>query len=250
MFESLQGMGKRNAMKRLSALGLSIFIHSVALVLLVVLPLVFMRVLPGRELLTILIAPPAPPAVRDAPPPLSSSALQGISEGTKRITIDKFVEPPAIPKGIPAPQEELTPVGAYIGVIGSGLGILDQSLLPGSALTPRLLASAPPKVAPPPPRPPAVKVGGDVQGAKLIRKVTPVYPGIALRARVSGEVAMEVNIDEEGNVSAVNVIRGHALLTEEAVRAVRQWKYSPTLLNGEPVPVISIVTVVFELRRF
>ena len=59
---------------------------------------------------------------------------------------------------------------------------------------------------------------------------------------------LEVTVDEEGNVSDIRVLRGHPLLEEEAVRAVRQWKYSPTLLSGEPVPVIATVTVIFNLR--
>ncbi len=93
-----------------------------------------------------------------------------------------------------------------------------------------------------------IRVGGNVQESKLIKRIEPVYPELAKRARVSGVVILQVTVDEEGSVSDIRVLKGHPLLDEEAIRAVRQWKYSPTLLNGEPVPVIATVTVIFNLR--
>jgi protein TonB len=87
-----------------------------------------------------------------------------------------------------------------------------------------------------------------VQSSKLIRRVEPEYPELAKRARVQGIVLLQVVVDEQGNVTEVNIIRGHPLLNQAAVDAVSQWKYSPTLLNGEPVPVIATVTVNFVLR--
>jgi TonB family protein len=88
-----------------------------------------------------------------------------------------------------------------------------------------------------------IRVGGNVQESKLIRRVEPVYPELAKQARVQGRVVLVITVDEEGNVSEIKVTNGHPLLYEAAVMAVRQWKYSPTLLNGEPVPVITTVTV-------
>jgi protein TonB len=78
--------------------------------------------------------------------------------------------------------------------------------------------------------------------------VEPVYPEIALRARIQGIVLLEVLIGAEGNVERVELIRGHSLLNAAVLEAVKQWKYSPTLLNGEPVPVIATVTVRFVLH--
>jgi protein TonB len=107
-------------------------------------------------------------------------------------------------------------------------------------------------VAPPPPPKPVkrdpIRVGGNVQESKLIRRVEPVYPELAKRARVQGKVVLVVTVDEEGSVSDIRVTSGHPLLDEAALTAVRQWKYSPTLLNGEPVPVIATVTVIFNLK--
>jgi protein TonB len=110
----------------------------------------------------------------------------------------------------------------------------------------------PPPPPPPPPRPKKiepVRVGGNVQESKILRRIEPVYPELAKRARVEAMVLLNVEVDEEGNVSKVTVIRGHPLLDQAAKDAVMQWKYSPTLLNGEPVPVIATVTVIFKLGK-
>jgi len=92
-----------------------------------------------------------------------------------------------------------------------------------------------------------IKVGENIQESKLIRRVEPVYPELAKQARVQGRVVLVITVDEEGSVAEIEVRNGHPLLYEAAVTAVRQWKYSPTLLNGELVPVIAIVTVRFSL---
>jgi TonB family protein len=84
--------------------------------------------------------------------------------------------------------------------------------------------------------------------SRLIRKVEPIYPELAKRARVMGRVVLKITVDEAGNVSDIRVSSGHPLLNEAAVNAVSQWKYSPMLLNGEPVPVIASVTVLFNLK--
>jgi protein TonB len=109
-------------------------------------------------------------------------------------------------------------------------------------------SAAPPPPPPPPKKKEPVRVGGSIQSSKLIRRVEPVYPDLAKRARVQGVVLLEVTVDETGNVSEINIIRGHPLLNQAAVDAVEQWKYSPTLLNGEPVPVKATVTVTFQLN--
>ncbi|MDA2935214.1 energy transducer TonB, partial [Acidobacteria bacterium AH-259-D05] len=87
----------------------------------------------------------------------------------------------------------------------------------------------------------------DSQEAKLVHRVEPEYPDVAQQARVQGNVYLQVVVEEQGSVSDVKVIRGYSLLNEAAVNAVRQWKYSPTLLNGEAVPVIATVVVNFAL---
>jgi protein TonB len=103
-----------------------------------------------------------------------------------------------------------------------------------------------------PPAPPAPKGperrGGDVMRSSLIHQVTPVYPVLARQIRLGGEVQMEAVITREGAIRDLRTLSGHPLLVPAAEAAVRQWRYRPTLLNGEPVEVITTVTVVFRLN--
>ncbi len=172
----------------------------------------------------------------------------------QRVTVDptKFVAPTQIPKDIPPPVDE-PPVVGVSGVVGGIPGGVTGGVVGGvpGGVVGGVLGGVPPPPPPPPPRPvkrEPIRVGGNVQESKLIKRVEPVYPELAKRARVSGVVILQVTVDEEGNVAEIRVMRGHPLLDDEAIRAVKQWKYSPTLLNGEPVPVIATVTVIFNLR--
>ena len=90
--------------------------------------------------------------------------------------------------------------------------------------------------------------GGQLLPPKVIRRVDPVYPDLAVQARISAIVILEAEVDERGRVRTVKVLRGHAILDEAAVEAVRQWRYQPLLLNGEPTAFILTVTVAFNLR--
>jgi TonB family protein len=94
----------------------------------------------------------------------------------------------------------------------------------------------------------AVRIGGNVREPKRLKSVSPVYPPIAKQARVQGVVILECTISPQGRVSDVRVLRGIPLLDEAAVDAVKQWVYTPTLLDGVPVPVIMTVTVNFQLK--
>jgi TonB family protein len=93
-----------------------------------------------------------------------------------------------------------------------------------------------------------INVGKQFPESKLIRRVAPAYPELALKKRVQGRVTLVIHVDEEGNVTETNVERGHPLLDDAAAAAVKQWKYSPTFLNGKPVPIIATVTVDFNLK--
>lgn len=95
----------------------------------------------------------------------------------------------------------------------------------------------------------AVRVSADVQEPKLIYKVDPVYPPLAKAAHVQGEVILDVTVTENGEVAEVKVLRGHPLFDKAALDAVKRWRYSPTYSNGEPVPVITTVTLVFALKE-
>jgi protein TonB len=123
---------------------------------------------------------------------------------------------------------------------------------PETAPAPAPVAAAPETrpAAPPPPPPPTapVRVGGNIKTPTKTKDVRPVYPPIAQSARVQGVVILEATIGPDGRVQDVRVLRSIPLLDAAAIEAVRQWQYTPTLLNGVPVPVIMTVTVNFTLR--
>lgn len=93
-----------------------------------------------------------------------------------------------------------------------------------------------------------VRVGGMVQEPKKIVHVEPAYPPMAKSARVQGTVIIEATIDDQGNVRDARLLRSQPLFDDAAVDAVRQWKYTPTLLNGQPVEVVMTVAVNFALK--
>ena len=94
-----------------------------------------------------------------------------------------------------------------------------------------------------------VRIGGEVKEPKKVKDAKPLYPEEARREGVQGIVILEVVVNEEGKVTNTRVLRAPALLEQAAVDAVQQWEYTPTLLNGLPVPVVMTVTVTFSLDR-
>ena len=119
---------------------------------------------------------------------------------------------------------------------------------------PNLLSPAPPA----PPRGPItaqagsserLRVGANLQAEKLLTKITPAYPPLAKQAAVQGTVSLTVTIAGDGVVKGVQLISGHPLLVAAATDAVRQWVYRPTLLNGQPVEVVTQVDVNFTLAQ-
>jgi protein TonB len=93
-----------------------------------------------------------------------------------------------------------------------------------------------------------VRVGGKIKAPVNTKKINPVYPPIAQSARVQGIVIIEATIGPNGKVEAAKILRSIPLLDQSALDAVRQWEFTPTLLNGTPVPVIMTVTVQFTLQ--
>jgi protein TonB len=89
-----------------------------------------------------------------------------------------------------------------------------------------------------------------IDPSKLIRSVTPVYPRLAVITRVQGSVVLEAVITREGAVDSqrIRVVSGHPMLVPAAVEAVEQWRYKPTILNGEAVEVLATITVNFTLN--
>jgi TonB family protein len=141
--------------------------------------------------------------------------------------------------------------GGVLGGVGGGTGMGVPGGVLGGILAPtqvpqainRVVAGAPPS----PPAPPQ-RVGTDVAQANLISSVAPVYPELARAARVQDYVMLQAVIDKEGKVANLNVIRGHPLLNEAAIEAVKQWRYRPQLLAGQPIEVVTTITVNFSFQ--
>jgi protein TonB len=133
---------------------------------------------------------------------------------------------PSVGVGVPGGVEGGVPGGVVGGVVGG-------------------LPQAPP---PPPPPSAPIRVGGNIKTPTKTKEVKPIYPPIAQSARVQGVVIIEATIGPDGRVKDAKVLRSIPLLDSAALDAVKQWMFTPTLLNGVPVPVIMTVTVNFTLQ--
>ena len=188
------------------------------------------------------------------PPPRAPLATQALRKPLRPVRSDPVIQEPAvIPTHIlPVHDESLPPAqlpSASIGVLG---GISDG--LPVAALDPalqKLLSGTAPELPAPQASKPVqhqqIRLGGVVVAAKLIYQPKPDYPQLARMTRTQGDVEFEAVIGKDGSIEELKVVRGHPLLVKAAFEAVRQWRYQPTLLNGEPVEVLTEITVTFRL---
>jgi protein TonB len=207
----------------------SLLSHSVIIATVIVLPILAAPLMPGvmdnsdLEYITKIIPPPPPPPARrlDHVPPSNPNAAPVAAPDTIKPETPQQFEP-----------FETTSVG----VVG-GADNVEHALVP------------PPAIAPPPEPTQPLRIGGAIRPPARIRAVDPIYPPIAREARVQGIVIIEATIDAEGRISNTRVLRSIPLLDEAALEAVRQWQYTPTQLNGVPVPVVMTVTVSFVLSR-
>ena len=158
-----------------------------------------------------------------------------------------MMAPTVIPKKVAMiKEEELPPDIGAVGVVGGVPG----GIAGGSAggVLGGIIGGVGSNM-PPPPKPTAsrIRVGGNVQSASLVRKVDPVYPPIAKTAHISGTVVLHAIIGKDGTVQDLQYMSGPPLLMKAALDAIRQWRYKPTMLNGEPVEVDTTISVVFTL---
>ena len=184
-------------------------------------------------------SPPPPP-----PPPATARAAKAAQPSKPVPTTGPiFVAPAEIPVGV-QPESGIDLFDGEGGVAGGVEGGIPGGVLGG------VLGGMVTEVMPPPPPPPAKprRVGGDLQAPALIRRVEPEYPGVAVAAKVTGTVILEATVNEAGAVTDVKVLRSILLLDQAALKAVKQWRYQPLVLNGEPVPFILVVTLSFSLR--
>jgi protein TonB len=155
-----------------------------------------------------------------------------------------FVVPLDAPSEIvPEPPEAM--YSGEGGVVGGLEGGVAGGIVGG-------LVAAPPPPPPPPPAPLAprpaapVRIGGAISAPALVKRVEPAYPDVALMAKVGGMVILEAVVDADGTVESVKVLRSVKFLDNAAIEAVKQWRYSPLILNGVPTPFVLTVTLNFH----
>lgn len=221
-----------------------------------VIPVMFVAQLPKLELATELIAPPLPAPPPPPAPPAEAMRTHAAARPVPRtFVLPKTATPAPIPQQVPLIAEAppslsgLTAPTAGIqgGIPGGVLGGILGGSLGGVIGAPPAPPAPPAQPAPVAKAPAQIRVGGEVQAARLTHEVTPVYPQIARQARVSGVVQLAAIIAPNGTVKNLHVISGNPLLVDAAVSAVKQWTYRPTYLNGKPVEVATDVDVKFTL---
>jgi periplasmic protein TonB len=217
----------------------SVTLLSLLVLALVVIPLFHTDTLPKRQTLTMLYVPPAAAA--------SSVTSLPVSTSTSRTAPPNMRIPSALHTTQEAPAPPLDSAGPLFGGVPGGVvngipgGVLSEVL--GSA------GSAPVLAKTPAPAPKRIRVPAPMAEANLVYDVAPKYPPEAGRARIEGTVVLSAVIGKDGTVEDVRVKSGLSVLAQAAIEAVKQWRYRPYLLNGEPVEVDSQITINFTLSR-
>jgi protein TonB len=215
----------------------SVTLLSLVLLALVVIPLFHTDALPKRETLTMLYLPPAAVAsnVTSLPVPISTSMS----------TPPNIRIPSAVRTTQEAPSPPVDPAGGLVGGVPGGV----VGGIPGGVLGQVLSATGSAPVLATTPAPKRIRVPAPMAEANLVYDVAPKYPPEAGRARIEGTVVLLAVIGKDGTVQDVRVAKGLPVLAQAAIEAVKQWRYRPYLLNGEPVEVDSQITINFNLSK-
>lgn len=243
MFEdSLIESGGKLKTRRGLTTTISVIFQIGLLLVMILIPLIFTEALPKQQLMTFLVAPPPPPP----PPPPAAAPVKVVKQIQTDIVNGQLRTPTKIPEKVQMIKEEEAPPPAMAttGVVGGVPGGVPGGSMGG--VMGSILSSTPvavPKVA----TPQRVRVSQGVSAGLLVRKVNPNYPPLARQARIQGQVLLQAEISKDGSIQNLRLISGHPMLAPAAIEAVKQWKYKPYLLNGEPVEVETQVQVNFTL---
>jgi len=253
MFEQAS-LDTQGGLKNPWAFTVSIAGQTVLVTAAVLVSLVHTDALPRSGLFTKIVAPgvskaPPPSTTRPQPPRTASSAPH-VFRMPWNVPTSITRDSPGVPmllstSGIGDDTQiiGLMPEGAdssLTHILGDAIRRVAPPHRPDPSPTPKLVAAAPAK---------PIHVSTGVQSAKIIRQVNPAYPPLARQARISGTVRLVAIIGRDGAIQNLQVASGHPLLAPAAVDAVKQWLYRPTLLNGEPVEVITQIDVNFTLSQ-
>jgi periplasmic protein TonB len=238
MFEdSLIESGNKLKTKRGLTTSVTFILEMILVGIMVLIPLLFTEALPKAQLLTGLVAPPPPPP----PPPPPAAVIKVVKIETNMIN-DQLRTPTKIPKKIEIVKEEEAPPqmagvvgGVPGGVPGGSMNGVIGGIVSSAAVVPTIHQAQ------------RVRVSQGVTQGLLVRKINPTYPPLAKQARISGAVVLQAEISKDGSIQNLHVLSGHPMLVPSALEAVKQWKYKPYILNGEPVEVETTITVNFTL---
>jgi len=247
LFQSLTGFGEPrsgSARTKGSTLAISVAVHALLVAAILIVPLFLYDAIPEPSaaiLKAFFVAPPeiapAPPPPPPPPPALRNAVKSPVP--VPSLAPATFVAPIEAPTGI-RPEASLDlGLGVEGGVPGGVEGGVPGGVVGG--IVGGALPEAPPAVK-------VVRVGGAITAPKILKRVDPVYPDLAKAARLGAVIVMEARVDIHGGVKEVSVLRGNPLFDEAATEAVKQWRYRPLLLNGEPTEFILTVTVIFNIQ--
>jgi periplasmic protein TonB len=217
------------------ALALSLFGQVLVLGVLLLIPLLYTQVLPSISLRSVLAAPAPPPV----PPPPSRILMKALtrSPGARVFSLPTFAVPRSTASRLEpmatAPDMsvgETTGLDPGDGIVMSGVPSVAPAINQRTVIGP-------------------VRIGGGVSEANLVHRVQPLYPPLARTTHVEGTVEFTATISKQGTIENLRLVRGHPLLVNAAREAILQWRYRPTLLNGEPVEVITDIIVKFTLAQ-
>jgi len=226
---------------RASATVISLLFQCCLVGILLLIPLWFTDVLPRQQLMTFLAAPPPPPPPpRPAAPDLASRKVVKVASDFLN---GQLRTPTQIPKKVQMIKEDDAPppvmsTGGVVGGVPGGIpggqlgGVIGGIISSTSSLAavPRLAPKSVMQLQ-------RVRVSQGVVKGLLTRRIDPAYPTVARVARIHGEVVLTAIINKDGNIENLEVVSGHPLLAPAAIDAVKQWRYKPYLLNGQPVEV-------------
>jgi protein TonB len=254
MFEQtfVEGTGKT---KTPYTMLVSMVLQSLLIGIGILIPLIYTETLPSTQLTSFLVAPPPPPP---PPPPPAAAPMKVVKVIPRQFDAGRLMAPKVIPKEIAMIKEDEAPppsAGGF-GVVGGVPGGMPGGT-PGGVIG-GIISNVPVAAPPPPPAvkaveakpaaPQRIRVGGNVQEARLLKKVVPTYPQIARTARIQGTVIFNAIIGVDGRIQNLTLVSGPPLLVAAAQQAVSQWVYQPTLLNQEPVEVMTTISVNFTLQ--
>jgi protein TonB len=247
LLEASSGQRKRRTWSTF----LAVLVQCLLIGVLLLVPLCFTDVLPKQQLLAFLEAPPPPP------PPPPAAAPAAVPAKTVKVASEiangQLRTPGRIPTKVQMIKEDeappaLTTTGGVVGGVPGGIPGGQLGGVIGGIISSSSSLAAVPNLSKPVSLPQRVRISQGVSKGLLTYRVEPTYPVLARQAHIQGVVVLTALIDKEGMIQNLQVVSGHPMLAPAAIEAVKQWRYKPFILGGQPFAVETTVTVNFNLR--